>query len=257
MNKLMASIAALGLIVTGCSSSTPAANPGSGSSALSGSITVFAAASLTGTFTQLKTQFEQAHPGTTVKLNFGGSSALATQIDQGAPADVFASAATTNMDTVVKAGNARSSTVFVKNTMEIAAAPGNPAHIDSVSDLAGRGVKVALCDPTVPCGVVAAEVFAKANVTVKPVSLEADVKSTLAKVELREVDAGVVYVTDVRAAGTKVVGVPIPADLNASTDYPIAALTHAPNASLARAFVAYVESAPGQQVLAAAGFVGP
>ena len=144
-----------------------------------------------------------------------------------------------------------------RNTAEIAAAKGNPAHIAAVGDLARPGVKVALCQPTVPCGVLAGQVFTRAGITVKPTVLEPDVKSTLAQVELGEVDAGVVYVTDVKAAGSKVVGVPIPAPDNASTDYPIAALIHSGTADVAQAFVAYVLSAAGEQTLTAAGFIHP
>ena len=184
----------------------------SSASAATGTITVFAAASLTGTFTQLGKQFEAAHPGDTVKFSFGPSSGLATQITSGAPADVFASAAPANMDTVVKAGDASNPQNFAKNIMEVAVPPSNPANVASVNDLAKSSVKVALCQPQVPCGVVAAEVFKNAGITVKPVTLQPDVKSVLTQVELGSVDAGMVYVTDVMAAGTKVKGVTIPAE---------------------------------------------
>ncbi|MGI8665509.1 MAG: molybdate ABC transporter substrate-binding protein [Jatrophihabitans sp.] len=251
--------------VAGCSSSsksttsTPAAGGGGGGSApaFTGTITVLAAASLTESFDTLAKQFESAHPGVTVKLSFGASSALALQINQGAPADVFASASTKNLTQVVTAGGASAGTNFVKNVMEIAVPPSNPAAITGVADLARSGIKVALCQAQVPCGSTAAAVFSNAKITVKPVTLEADVKSTLAKVEANEVDAGVVYVTDVLSAGSKVKGIPIPDSVNASTEYPIAALTKAPNAAGAAAFVAYVLSAAGQQVLSAAGFEKP
>jgi molybdate transport system substrate-binding protein len=262
---LGAAAAATVVVATGCSSSkdnsppTPAGGAGSSSSAaaLSGTVTVLAAASLKEAFTTLATQFENAHPGTKVKLSFGASSDLAEQINQGAPADVFASASPKNMQQVVAAGAASTATKFVKNVMEVAVPPSNPGHVTSVTDLAKSSVKVALCEPQVPCGAVAAEVFTNANVTVKPVTLEPDVKSTLSKVELNEVDAGVVYVTDVRAAGSKVKGVVIPDNLNASTEYPIAALTKAPNAASAHAFVGLVLSPAGQSVLAADGFQKP
>jgi molybdate transport system substrate-binding protein len=258
------SVAALSLLtaavaLVGCGSSSSggsAGTPGT-SSAPSGEITVFAAASLTGSFQSLGQQFEAAHPGTTVTFNFAASSALATQITQGAPADVFASASMKNMDQVVAARAANAPTPFAKNVMEIAVPPNNPANITSLADLAKPGVKVALCQPQVPCGTVAAKVFANAKITVKPVTQEADVKSTLTKVELGEVDAGVVYVTDVMAAGAKVKGVEIPADVNASTTYPIAALTGSKNPALAKAFVDYALSADGQAVLAQAGFTKP
>jgi molybdate transport system substrate-binding protein len=218
---------------------------------------VFAAASLQETFTTLKKSFEVAHPGVTITPNFGASSALAQQINQGAPADVFASAAQSTMDQVVQAGNALSSKPFARNVMEIAVPPANPAGIATVNDLVTSGVKVALCQAQVPCGSVAAKVFANAKITVTPVSQDADVKAVLTKVQLGEVDAGVVYVTDVKAAGSKVKGIEITPDVNASTSYPIAVLTKAPNPDAAAAFVAYVLSPEGQQILSAGGFAAP
>jgi molybdate transport system substrate-binding protein len=218
---------------------------------------VFAAASLTEAFTQLGKQFEAAHPGDKVTFSFGPSSGLATQIISGAPADVFASASAKNMQEVVAAGDASAPTDFVKNVMEVAVPPANPAHVKSVNDLAKSSVKVALCQPQVPCGVVAAEVFKNAGITVKPVTLEVDVKSVLTKVELGDVDAGMVYVTDVMGAGSKVMGVPIPASVNASTTYPIATVSKSSHQSIAQAFVAYVLSPAGQQVLTADGFQKP
>ena len=248
--------------VAGCgssgSSSSPSASASASSSAsLSGSITVFAAASLQEAFTTLGKQFEAAHPGVKVTFSFGASSALATQIINGAPADVFASASPKNMQQVVTAGDASNPVTFAKNVMEIAVPPANPAGVTSVADLAKSSVKVALCQPQVPCGSTAAKVFANAKVTVKPVTLEPDVKSVLSKVELDAVDAGVVYVTDVRAAGAKVKGVVIPANLNASTAYPIAPISKSGNAATAQAFAAYVDSPAGQAVLAADGFEKP
>ena len=249
--------------VAGCSSGSGSSSSGTSSpssassSASTGAITVFAAASLMGTFTQLGKQFEAAHPGDTVKFSFGPSSGLATQITSGAPADVFASASPTNMDAVVKAGDAASPQDFAKNTMEVAVPPNNPGKVTSVNDLAKSSVKVALCQPQVPCGVVAAEVFKNAGITVKPVTLQPDVKSVLTQVETGNVDAGMVYVTDVMAAGTKVKGVTIPASDNASTLYPIATISSSKHKSEAQAFVAYVLSPAGQQVLTAAGFQKP
>jgi molybdate transport system substrate-binding protein len=210
-----------------------------------------------GTFTQLGKQFDTAHPGDTVKFSFGPSSGLSTQITSGAPADVFASAAPANMDTVVKAGDAANPQDFAKNTMEIAVPPNNPAKVKSVNDLAKSSVKVALCQPQVPCGVVAADVFKNAAIKVKPVTLQPDVKSVLTQVELGSVDAGMVYVTDVMAAGSKVKGVVITASNNASTLYPIATISNSKHKSIAQAFVAYLLSPAGQQVLTAAGFQKP
>jgi molybdate transport system substrate-binding protein len=241
---------------SGSGSSTTASSSPS-ASALSGSITVFGASSLTGSFTKLGTQFEAAHPGVKVTFSFGASSTLATQIISGAPADVFASASTKNMQQIVTAGDASSPSDFAKNVMEVAVPPSNPAGITSVTDLAKSSVKVALCQPLVPCGVTAAKVFANAKIAVKPVTLEPDVKSVLAKVELGDVDAGMVYVTDVLAAGSKVKGVVIPATVDASTTYPIATVSKSSQAATAQAFVAYVLSPAGQNVLTAAGFEKP
>jgi len=260
----LAAVALAATAVVGCSSSSSSstasgsssssAPAASSSAAQTGTITVLAAASLKETFTQIGKQFEAAHPGDTVKFSFGASSALAEQINSGAPADVFASAATKNMDQVVTTGNASNPQNFAENVMEVAVPPSNPGKVTSVNDLAKSSVKTALCQPQVPCGVVAAEVFKNAKITVKPVTLQPDVKSVLTQVELDNVDAGAVYVTDVQAAGSKVKGVTIPADVNATTTYPIAALTHSKAPSIAQAFVAYVLSAPGEQVLKAAGF---
>ncbi len=269
--RVVAVLGCVALLATGCGSSgggggkSGGASGGSGAKsgasssggALSGSLTVDAASSLTGAFTTIKADFVKAHPGVSITFNFAASGALATQITQGAPVDVFASAAPANMDTVVKAGLASNPTDFVSNTGEIATPPKNPAKITSVRDLARSGVKVALCAPKVPCGVVATTIFKNAKITVQPSASEPDVKSTLAIIETGEVDAGIVYVTDVKAAGTKVHGVPIPSDLNATTEYPIAPLSKAKNPALARAFVDYVLSPAGEAVLTAAGFAKP
>lgn len=257
-------VATAGLLLAGCgSSSTPTASPATPSTTapssptLSGTVDVFAAASLKEAFTKLGKQFEAAHPGTKVVFNFGPSSGLATQINAGAPADVFASASTKNMDQVVTTGSAASPTNFASNVMEIAVPQANPAGVTQLSDLAKPAVKVALCQKAVPCGATAAKVFTNAKLTVTPITEEVDVKSVLAKVSLGEVDAGVVYVTDVLAAGDKVKGIAIPTDVNASTKYPIATLTKAPNKATARAFTDYVLSPDGASVLTAAGFAKP
>jgi molybdate transport system substrate-binding protein len=251
----MFTVAMMVVALAACSSSRDARD--SAVPSASGSITVFAAASLTEAFTQIGKQFEASHPGVKVTFSFAGSSALATQITAGAPADVFASASSKNMARVVAAGDASKPTVFARNTMEIAVPPTNPAGVKSIRDLSNSAVKVAVCQPQVPCGVAAAKVLVNAKITVKPVTFEPDVKSVLTKVELGEVDAGMVYVTDVQAAGTKVIGVPISAAVNASTSYPIATLTKSSNASTAAEFVAYVLSPAGRNVLTAAGFQQP
>ena len=268
MRRFALTVAALAAVtVAGCSSSSSSSAPGANSSSSSpaasssasatGTITVFAASSLKETFTQLGKQFEAVHPGDTVKFSFGASSTLATQITSGAPADVFASASPKNMTTVVSAGDASNPQDFAKNTAEVAVPPSNPANVTSVNDLAKSSVKTALCQPKVPCGMVAAGVFKNAGITVKPVTLQPDVKSVLTQVETGNVDAGMVYVTDVKAAGAKVMGVTIPDSDNASTLYPIATINSSKHKSIAQAFMNYVLSPAGQQVLAAAGFQKP
>ena len=255
MRRFAVILAALvAVAAAGCSSSSSTSSTPSSST---GTITVFAAASLMQTFTQLGKQFEAAHKGDTVKFSFGPSSGLATEITSGAPADVFASASPATMDVVVKAGDAASPQNFAKNVMEVAVPPNNPANVTSVTDLAKSSVKVALCQPQVPCGAVAAEVFKNANITVKPVTLEADVDSVVTQVETGNVDAGMVYVTNVLSAGSKLKGITIPADVNASTLYPIATIKGSKHASIAKEFVDYVLSPAGQQVLTAAGFEKP
>ncbi len=267
MRRTVASLVA-GLVGVGClglaaCGSGGSAGTGGGTASASssapvrGDLTVLAAASLTESFTTLGQQVEAAHPGVQVTLSFAASSALATQITSGAPADVFASASAKNMDAVVAAGAAADPKTFAKNVMEIAVPPNNPGKVTGVDSLADGAVKTALCQPQVPCGSTAAKVFTNAKVTVTPVTLEPDVKSVLSKVTLGEVDAGVVYVTDVLAAGDKVKGVEIPADVNASTSHPIAALTTSANAATAAAFVDYVLSPAGTSVLTAAGFQQP
>ncbi|WP_420330313.1 molybdate ABC transporter substrate-binding protein [Micromonospora endolithica] len=232
--------------------------PGGGSGGSGGAVTVFAAASLTDSFTRIGRDFEAANPGTAVVFNFAGSSALATQIDQGAPADVFAAAAPTPMDTVTRAGNADGEpAVFVRNQLVIAVAPGNPAGVRGLADLARPGLKVALCAEQVPCGAAARRVLDAASVTLTPVTLEQDVRGALAKVRLGEVDAALVYRTDARAAAAEVAAVEFAESAGAVNDYLIVVLADAPHPDGARAFVAYVRSAPARAVLAGAGFQSP
>jgi molybdate transport system substrate-binding protein len=249
---VLALVSACGSASTGGTSSAPTspALP-----RLSGTITVFAAASLTKTFTALGKDFETAHPGTTVRFSFGPSSGLATQILAGAPADLFASASAKNMKQVTDAGDASGEQAFASNVAEIAAAPGS--SISSLADLAKPGVKVALCEPKVPCGALAVKVLGNVKVTVKPVTLGLDVKSTLAYVTNGSADAAIVYVTDVLAAGDTVKGIEIPAAVNASTAYEIAPITAGKNSALAQAFEDFVLSGAGQAALRAAGFQKP
>jgi len=234
---VMAVTAALLFAACGSSSKT---NSSTDSNKLTGTITVLGASSLTSSFTDLAKQFEAAHPGTKIDLSFGSSSDLETSIEQGAPADVFASADQKNMTKLVTAGdNSGQAVDFAKNRLEIAVEKGNPKHIVTLNDLTKPGLAVVLCDPSAPCGKYAAQVLDNAHVKLTPKSLEANVKATLSKVELGEADAAIVYVTDVKSSG-KVDGVKIPDNVNVLTTLPIVALKDSKNAALAKAWVAYV-----------------
>jgi molybdate transport system substrate-binding protein len=231
---------------------------GDASATGAGSVTVFAAASLTEPFTTIGKDFEAANPGVTVTFNFGGSSALATQITQGAPADVFASASPATMKTATDAGAADGTpATFARNQLVIAVPKGNPKGVTGLAGLSGPGVKVALCAEQVPCGAAARKALDAAGVKLTPVTMEQDVKAALSKVRLGEVDAALVYRTDARSAASDVDGVEFPESAGAVNDYPIAVLKDAPNKAAARAFVAYVQSHEGMAVLTAAGFQEP
>jgi len=197
--------------------------------------------------------FEATHSDASITFNFGGSSALAEQIAQGADVDVFASADTAIMQEVVDAQLAADPVNFATNIMQIATPAGNPANVSSISDLAKSSIKVAICAAQVPCGADAVALFANASITVTPVTREPDVKSVLAKVIADEVDAGVVYVTDVLVSGDKVTGVEIPANINVTSTYPIAALAESTNPFAAQ-FAAFVAGPEGQAILAKYGF---
>jgi molybdate transport system substrate-binding protein len=256
----LTALAAVGLSGCGGSANTASPQPGgnSSSSGVTGTVTVFAAASLTESFNKIGKDFEAANPGAKVTFNYGGSSGLATQINQGAPADVFASAAPANMKTVTDAGNGDGTpTTFVKNQLVIAVPKGNPKKITGLADLTKPGMKVALCAAQVPCGAAATKALTTAGVKLTPVTLEQDVKAALSKVKLGEVDAALVYRTDAKAATAGVDGIEFPESAGAINDYPIIVLKSAANKAGARAFVAYVESAKGKAVLNAAGFQAP
>jgi molybdate transport system substrate-binding protein len=234
------------------------ARSGTGEAKPTGTVTVFAASSLKEAFGTLGRDFETANPGLQVTLNFGASSALAQSITQGAPADVFASASPATMKTVTSAGDAAGEpTVFVRNTLRIAVPKGNPGKVTGLADFGRENLKIALCATQVPCGAAAVKVFAAAGVTPRPDTYEQDVKATLSKVTLGEVDAALVYRTDVLAAGDKVEGLEFPEAAKAVNDYPLVVLKKAPNEAAAKAFVAFVSSAHGKQVLSAAGFDTP
>ena len=221
-------------------------------------LTVYAASSLTSTFTELGKQFEADHKGVKVTFSFGGSSDLVAQLQGGAPADVFASADTANMDKATGDSLVEGDPVdFASNTLEIAVPPDNPARVSDVADLAKAGTKVVLCAPEVPCGAAAQKVERASGVTIKPVSEEQSVTDVLGKVVTGEADAGLVYVTDVKAAGDKVKGITFPESSSAVNSYPIAALAESKNKDLAQQFVDVVTGDAGQQVLADAGFAKP
>jgi molybdate transport system substrate-binding protein len=221
-------------------------------------VTVLAAASLTDAFTTLGRTFEDDHPGTTVDLSFGPSSGLATSIVEGAPADVFASASPTAMADVVDAGAADGDpTDFARNVLEIVVPAGNPGGVRGLADLARDDLLVGLCAPDVPCGEVAARVLDDAGVTPATDTEEADVRALLTKVSEDELDLGLVYETDVRAAADDVEGIPLPDGVPAGTRYPIAVMDGAGDADLARDFVALVEGPEGQRVLGDLGFRAP
>lgn len=239
---------------TGGATATGGATGGAGATE---TLTVFAAASLTETFQQLADRYEQDNPGVAVSLVFDGSSGLARQINDGAPADVFASADVKNMDSVVEAGNAQEPVPIASNHLQIAVPADNPGNVEGLADLADPEVSVALCQPAVPCGQLAEQVQEMSGVDIAPVTEESDVKSVLTKVRLNEVDAGLVYTTDVQAAGDEVRGIDLPADASPSTVYPMAVLTAAPNPEQAQEFSQLVTSDDGRRILREAGFAPP
>jgi molybdate transport system substrate-binding protein len=256
---------AAALALAACGSSTgDASGASSGTSApapagkLTGTLTVFAAASLTDVFTELGNRLMADHPGLTVTFNFAGSSALATQITQGAPADVFASANQAQMKIVTDAGlQGESPTVFTENVLEIAVPKGNPGHVSGLADFARPELALAVCAPDVPCGAAAAKVFTAAGITAVPDTQEEDVRAALTKVQLGEVDAALVYASDVHSAGSDVQGIPFPEAGQAVNEYPICALSAAPDPRAAKAFVDLVLSDTGKRALEAAGFRAP
>jgi molybdate transport system substrate-binding protein len=255
MRALAAAAAALGL---GAACGGVAGQPSPPTDPVTGELTVFAAASLTDAYGQIGRDFGRAHPDARVTFNFAGSPTLVLQIRQGAPADVFASADQANMQALVDAGQADGApSVFARNNLQIVVAAGNPKRIAGLADLARPGLVVDLCAPGVPCGAYARQALSRANVSVAPKSLEQDVKAVVTKVSLGEADAGIVYTTDVRAAGAKVAGVDIPADENVVASYPIVRVKGSKNPVTASAFVSWVLSARGQAVLGRFGFARP
>ncbi|MBI4933027.1 MAG: molybdate ABC transporter substrate-binding protein [Actinobacteria bacterium] len=248
----IATLVTCGLVAAGCGSDD------ADTSATSGGVTVFAAASLTAAFTEIGDAFTAAHPDVTVTFNFAASSELVTQIGEGAAADVFASADQNNMKRLIDAGdNVSDPVVFAENLLQIIVEPGNPKGIATVADLANPDLIVVICAPEVPCGKYAATLFANAGVTVTPKSLEENVKAVVTKVTLGEADAGIVYRTDALATDGKADGVDIPDDINVLAEYPIAVTKNAANPDGATAFTEFVASDAGQQILATYGFLTP
>jgi molybdate transport system substrate-binding protein len=266
MKSIVGIAAALSIaaLVAGCSSSptdssstTSEAAPPS-STAITGDVTVFAAASLKSAFTELGGQFEKDNPGTKVTFNFAGSSDLVAQLTQGAPADVFASADTNNMTKAVDAGVVTGEPVyFATNTLTIITAPGNPKSIEEFADLAGPTNQVVVCAPQVPCGSAAEKIEKATGVTLTPVSEESSVTDVLGKVTSGQADAGLVYVTDAKGAGDKITTIPFPQASEAVNTYPIAALKDSTNPAAAPKFVELVTGPQGREVLSKAGFEVP
>lgn len=266
IRRLVASIVAAGaaLALAACTGTTSPATtatapPDASDIELSGSITLFAAASLTATFTELADEFMAALPGTRVTLTFAGSSDLVTQITEGAPADVFASADEPNMQKLTDAGliDPADPIPFATNVLTIAVPPGNPAGVASFADLAKPDVATVVCAPQVPCGRATEAIEQSTGVTLMPVSEESSVTDVLGKVSSGEADAGLVYVTDVKGAGGAVEGIDFAESANAVNVYPIAPVSASQNPALAAAFVGFVTSPSGRAVLDAAGFGAP
>ncbi|OZC61309.1 molybdate ABC transporter substrate-binding protein [Rhodococcus sp. 06-470-2] len=260
MRQVSALVVTATLMLVGCSSQSDSTTPDAAldAHAVGGEITVFAAASLRATFTDLGTRFEAEHPGTSVEFSFAGSSDLAAQLISGAPADVFASADTKNMTATVDENLVAGSPVdFASNTLTIVTAPGNPNRIASFADLANPDVLTVICAPQVPCGAATAAVETATGTLVPAVSEESSVTDVLGKVTSGQADAGLVYVTDAAGAGAAVTTVPFEESSEAVNTYPIATLRGCGNPDTARAFTEFVTGPVGRDVLGRAGFAAP
>jgi len=251
MKRVLVGLSALAVLIA-------AVQPASAQQKPSGELTVFGAASLTESFDAIAKQFEKKYPDVDVKFNYDASSSLATQINQGAPADVFASADQDNLQKTLDAGTVNPPpVVFAKNRLEIAVEKGNPKKIKSLADLQKPGMVVVLCADQVPCGKYAAQSLAMAGVTVNPASKEENAKATLSKVSIGEADASIVYVTDVKAAKGTTGGVKIPNKVNVTATYPMAVVKQSQNATAANAWVKFVTSKDGEKTLKKFGFLPP
>jgi molybdate transport system substrate-binding protein len=252
-----AGLVAAATMLAACGSEEAPATGGRDGDAEPVTLTVFAAASLTAAFEDLGEEFEADHEGVTVELSFAGSSDLVAQIQQGAPADVFASADQANMDKLTAEDLQGTDPVdFATNTLEIAVPPDNPAGVESFDDLAGD-LNLVVCAPEVPCGAATEQVAAEAGVSLAPVSEEQSVTDVLNKVSSGEADAGLVYVTDVAAAGDAVEGITVPEADSVVNTYPIATVRDSDQADLARDFVDLVTGDEGRRVLDRYGFGAP
>jgi len=248
--RLATVLVTAGVLVTACAG-------GDDASGDEVTITVLAAASLTESFSEIGAAFEQANPGVRVVFSFGPSSGLVSQVIEGAVADVLATANETTMVSAVERQVVDQPRTFATNALTIAVPASNPAGITDITGLAQPDVLIAVCEPRVPCGSAAQQVMEASGLPIRPVTYEIDVKSVLSKVILDEVDAGMVYATDVIAAGDKVVGVPIPSEYSAGVTYPIAVITESPQPDAAVAFVEFTSSAAAQEIMARLGFGPP
>lgn len=252
-SRLPVVAALLVLAAAGCGGGDDAGDPSSAEPML-----VLAAASLTDAFTEIADAFEAETDGVEIDLSFGASSTLAAQIVEGAPAAVFASASASQMDDVVEEGlHDTEPVVFATNRLAIAVHPDSEGAVATIGDFADEGLLLGLCAEEVPCGSFAREMFAAAGITPSIDSEEPDVRALLGKVESGELDAGIVYVSDVAGGGEDVVGIHIPEDRNVVAEYPIVTLAEAADPAVARAFVDFVLSATGRAILESHGFSTP
>lgn len=264
MRRLFVMVASLVVLIAGCgsggtssSTSTTAGDAGASTDPLTGSLTVFAAASLTEAFNDTKTALQSAHPGLSITYSFAGSQTLVTQIQNGAPADVIATADQATMQKLVDAALVTAPVTFARNKLEIVVAPNNPKGIAGLADLARGDLNVVIADSSVPAGKYGKQALQTAGVTVHPVSQPLDVKAVLTAVEEGNADAGIVYVTDVTAAGAKVSGVTIPDAQNVVASYPIAVVRASHNSATAQGFVDAITGSAGRRALQARGFLAP
>ena len=255
MRRTLPVIAAMAILALAASCGRGDGGADAGSSG--DSITVFAAASLTDAFGEVAQAFERAQPGVSVDLNFAGSSALREQILAGAPADVFASANMANMEQLVAATRVAEPMAFATNRLQIAVPPGNPGRVAGLADFADAGLLIGLCAEEVPCGAFARQALASAGVEPSLDTSEPDVRALLTKIEEGELDAGIVYTTDVISAGSGVEGIDIPERDNVVATYPIATVVDSGALDVARQFVDFVLGDEAQAILQNYGFDRP